>query len=81
MRNVTPLRLGVFGAVCFVGGLGWFAFWFIGVRIPDSPALEVYRDVPDLPRIVSLLGILMVITSLGWAVVARTRSRARDRKA
>jgi hypothetical protein len=75
MKNVTPLRLGVFGAVWCVGGFAWFAFWFVYVRIPDSPAITIDQNAPMLPRIVELLGVLMVLTSLAWAVMARIQKR------
>jgi hypothetical protein len=75
MKNVTPLRLGVFGAFWLVAGFAWLAFWFIYVRPPDSPALSNDFAVPILPRMISLFGILIVIAALGWAITVRFRSR------
>jgi hypothetical protein len=71
MKNVTPLRLGVFGAVWFVGGLGWFAFWMVYVRPPDLPGFSNDVEVPTLPRVIALLGFLVVVAALVWAVRLR----------
>jgi hypothetical protein len=79
MKNVTPLRLGVFGAVWFVGGLAWFAHWEAFVRAPDWPMIGEPWDAPMLPRMISLLGFLIVIAALVWAIAVRLRSgRARS---
>ena len=69
------MRLGVFGAVWFVGGFAWHAFWFYYVRVPDSPALTVDGGVPVLPRLITLLGFLAVVVSLAWAGTARIRRK------
>jgi hypothetical protein len=79
MENVTPLRLGVFGAVWCAGGIAWFSFWAAYVRIPDSPAITIDQEAPILPRIVVLLGVLMVLASLAWAVMTRLQRLQRKR--
>jgi len=75
MKNVTPLRLGVFGAVWFVGGLAWFVFCFNHGRIPNSPAITIDQYAPVLPRLILLLGLLMLICSGIWAIAAWFRNK------
>ncbi len=76
MKSFTPLRLGVFGAVWCVGGFAWFAFWFVYGRIPESTVITIDQSAPVLPRIVALLGVLMVLISLAWAAVAWLKQRS-----
>jgi hypothetical protein len=79
MKSVTPLRLGVFGAAWLAVGFAWLAFWHIHVRPPDSLALSNDFEVPILPRMISLLGVLIVIAAVGWAIAVKVRSgRARS---
>jgi hypothetical protein len=75
MKNVTPLRLGVFGAVWLVGGIAWFAYWEAFLRPPDWPMPVEPWEAPMLPRMISLVGVLIVIAALGWAIAVRFRSR------
>jgi hypothetical protein len=75
MKNVTPLRLGVFGTVWCLGGFAWIVFCVAYVRIPDSPAITIDQDAPMLPRVLVLLGVLMILASLAWAVVAQIQRR------
>ena len=77
MKNVTPLRLGAFGAVWFVGGFGWLAYWTAYVRPPDLPGFSNDVEVPTLPRMIVLLGFLIVVVALVWAVRLRS-GRARS---
>ena len=79
MKNVTPLRLGMFGVVWFGGGLAWCAYWFGYVRIPDSPMIIIDQEMPIVPRVAVLCGALMLIVSLVWAIASRLRrKRARS---
>jgi len=71
MKNFTPLRLGVFGATWFLGGLAYFASYVH----PESPGIIIDYGVPILPRLIVLLGALMMICSAAWAITLWFRSK------
>src|SRR5713226_8981129 len=74
MKVVTPLRLGVIGIGCFVGGLTWFAILFRSAR----PVLNIDVTAPLAPRLLGIGGFWLTVASVIWGVAARFR-RKRER--
>lgn len=75
MKRRVPLRLGLAGAFCLLIGLTWLAFWFIQVPKGSPSWLTVDNPAPVAPRLFTIVGILLIVTSLAWMFVSWTKSK------
>jgi hypothetical protein len=75
--KLSPLKLGVFGALAYFASLAWvFLFFRISAR-SDPPGWIVDRATPDEPMLLAMVGVALVLVSVGWAIGRVIRHRAR----
>ena len=61
-----PVRLGLIGAVLFVGCLGWFYVWSHGNEV--SPALSDGPTAPIALRLAALLALGLILYAVIWGI-------------
>jgi hypothetical protein len=75
LKVFSPFRLGLFGALCFLAGLIWVAFW---VRVTSEARqwnVDAVVVAPTIPRFMVILGFWLLVVCLAWSAIARFRRR------
>jgi hypothetical protein len=78
MRLISPLRLGVAGAICSIVGLTWYASWYHSAR--DMIQINVDARAPVACIRISATGFLIVAGSFAWAMIRYFRGQIYDDK-
>lgn len=74
--KLSPLKLGIIGALAYFASVAWVFLYFRIATRNDPPGWIVDRATPDAPRIVAMVGVWFVLVSVAWAIVRVVRLRA-----
>jgi hypothetical protein len=74
--KLSPLKLGIIGALAYFVSVAWVFLYFRIATRNDPLGWIVDRATPDAPKLVAMVGVGFVLVSVAWAVVRVFRRRA-----
>jgi hypothetical protein len=73
--KLSPLKLGIIGALAYLTSVAWVFLYFRIASRNDPPGWIVDRATPDGPKWVAMVGVGFVAASMLWAVARLVHRR------